>query len=60
MKARELLDDAARSFGPEAMKVIGRSFDEAWVSISGRFTVASAQGARLKLAATILAHRWKQ
>jgi hypothetical protein len=54
MRARDLLDNAAGSFGPEAMKVIGKAFDEAWSSIAGNFTSASEQGARLKLATIIL------
>jgi hypothetical protein len=35
MKARQLIDGA--SFGPEALKVIGQAFDEAWASIAGNF-----------------------
>ena len=54
MNAHELLDNAAGSFGPEAMKVIGQAFDEAWASIAGNFTSESVQGARLTLATFIL------
>jgi hypothetical protein len=43
------------SFGPDALKVIGQAFDDAWASIAGNFTGgASAQAARLKLANIIL------
>jgi len=54
MKARELLDNTAGSFGGQAMKVIGQAFDEAWASIAGNFTSEFAQGARPKLATFIL------
>jgi hypothetical protein len=55
MKARALINDAA-SFGPEALKVIGRAFDEAWASIADRFPAgAPAQSARLRLATALLA-----
>ena len=55
MNARELIDSA--SFGPDALKVIGQAFDEAWVSIAGSFdeNPLTVQAARLKLANAILA-----
>jgi len=56
MKSRELLATESPSFGPDAMKVMCWAFDEAWASIAGNYTDASAQGARLELAITILAH----
>jgi hypothetical protein len=35
MKAHEPIDRA--SFGPDALKAIGRAFDESWFSIAGNF-----------------------
>jgi hypothetical protein len=35
MKARQLIDDA--SFGPDALKAMGRAFDEAWAQIAANF-----------------------
>ena len=35
MKARALIDGA--SFGPDALKTIGRAFDDAWAQIAGNF-----------------------
>jgi hypothetical protein len=55
MKAQQLLRYATQSFGPEAMKVIGQAFDEAWASIAGKFTTHSAETERLRLATIILA-----
>jgi hypothetical protein len=52
MKARELLDGA--SFGPDALKVIGRAFDEAWASIAGNFSDEQVDAARLRLANAVL------
>jgi hypothetical protein len=54
-KARELFDSTA--FGPEALKVIGQAFDEAWASIAGNFdeSPTTVEAARLKLANAILA-----
>ena len=53
MKARELIDGA--SFGPDALKAIGRAFDEAWARIAGNFSDDQAAGARLRLATAVLA-----
>jgi hypothetical protein len=56
MKTRTIIDEAATSFGPEPLKVIGQAFDEAWASIAPQFysniVIASA---RLRLATIILA-----
>jgi len=35
MRARQLIDGA--SFGPEALKVIGQAFENAWAEIRGNF-----------------------
>jgi hypothetical protein len=53
MKARELIEGA--SYGPEALKAIGRAFDEAWVSIAGNFGDDEIAAARLRLANAMLA-----
>ena len=54
MNARELIDSA--SFGPDALKVSGRAFDEAWANIAGSFhDPLTVQATRLKLANAILA-----
>jgi hypothetical protein len=52
MKARQLIDGA--SFGPEALKVIGRAFDEAWQSIQGNYGPRDVESARLRLANALL------
>jgi hypothetical protein len=54
MKARQLIGGA--SFGPDALKVIWRAFDDAWAEIAPNIT-GRAQGieaARLKLANIVL------
>jgi hypothetical protein len=55
LKARELFDSAV--VGPEALKVIGQAFDEAWASIAGNFdeNPTTVEAARLLLAKAILA-----
>jgi hypothetical protein len=54
MKARQSISGA--SLGPEALKVVGQAFDQAWASIAGNFGgSASALEARLKLASLLLA-----
>ena len=53
MKARELIEGA--SYGPEALKAIGRAFDEAWASIAGNFSDDQIEAARLRLANALLA-----
>jgi hypothetical protein len=51
--APELFDSAA--FGPDALKVSGRAFDEAWANIAGSFhDPLTVQATRLKLANPIL------
>jgi hypothetical protein len=54
MKARKLIEGAA--YGPEALKVIGQAFDEAWEAIAGNFSsdpnVVGA--ARMNLAKAVL------
>jgi hypothetical protein len=54
MTARQRIDGA--SFGPEALKVIGEAFDEAWSSIAGNFgdDPGVIEAARLKLANALL------
>jgi hypothetical protein len=53
MEARELIEGA--SYGPEALKAIGRAFDEAWASIAGNFSDDQIEAARLRLANALLA-----
>ena len=50
MKAHELIGGMA--LGPEALKVIGQAFDEAWLEIAGNFgrDPQEIETARLKLA----------
>jgi hypothetical protein len=54
MKARQLIDGA--TFGPDALRVIGRAFDEAWRDIAGNFgdDPSKIEAARLKLAEAVL------
>jgi hypothetical protein len=54
MKARKLIDGA--SFGPDALKAIGKAFDDAWLEIAVNFGTDPLQieTARLKLAEAIL------
>jgi hypothetical protein len=54
MKARKLIDGAA--FGPDALKAIGKAFDEAWLEIAGNFGTDPLQieAARLRLAEAVL------
>jgi hypothetical protein len=56
MEAKRLLEKLeGTSFGPEALKVIGRAFDEAWSDIAGNFgDGAPTEAVRLKLAKAIL------
>jgi hypothetical protein len=53
MKAREIIEGA--SYGPEALKAVGRAFDEAWASIAGNFSDDQIEAARLRLANALLA-----
>ena len=52
MEAWALIEGSA--FGPEAIKVIGQAFDEAWEEIAGNYSDALRDGARLQLASAIL------
>ena len=54
MEARQRIDST--SFGPEALKALGRAFDEAWRNIAGNFGTdpAVVAAARLKLADAML------
>ena len=54
MQARGLID--AASYGPDALKVITRAFDEAWASIAGNYGTEPGviERARLKLADAVL------
>jgi hypothetical protein len=48
MRARRIIEGAA--FGPEVLKVVMQAFDEAWVSVSGKFTPDEHEHARAELA----------
>jgi hypothetical protein len=53
MRARALIDGAA--FGPDALKVIGQAFDEAWQEIVGNFgDPQDIEQARFRLANAVL------
>ena len=54
MGSRQLIEGAA--YGPEALKVIGQAFDEAWLDIAGNFgdDQPNVEKARNKLARAIL------
>ena len=54
MKARELISSA--SYGPETLKIVFQSFDQAWESIAHNFVdnALAMQAARIKLANIIL------
>jgi hypothetical protein len=54
MKARKLINGA--SFGPDAMKAIGKAFDDAWLEIADNFGSDPQQieTARLRLAEAVL------
>ena len=54
IRARQLIDEA--SYGPEALKAIGRAFDEAWVQIAGNFgdDPIDIEKARIRLARALL------
>jgi hypothetical protein len=53
-KARRLIEGA--SFGPDALKAIAKSFDDAWLEIAGNFGTDPLQieSARLRLAEAVL------
>jgi hypothetical protein len=54
MRARQLISDG--SYGPEALKVVFKAFDDAWETIAGNFgeDPSEIEAARLKLANIIL------
>ena len=54
MKARNLIDGA--SYGPEALRAVGRAFDAAWTEIAGNFgsDTQDIERARLRLAKAML------
>ena len=52
MKARQLIEGA--TFGPDALKVIGKAFDDAWSEIGSQFDTRQAQLVRLRLARAVL------
>jgi hypothetical protein len=54
MKARHVIDSA--SYGPEALRTIGKAFDEAWREIAGNFgnDPGNIELARVKLASAVL------
>jgi hypothetical protein len=54
MKARQIIDGA--SYGPEALKVLGQAFDEAWQTIAGNFgnDPDDIERARMRLAEALL------
>jgi hypothetical protein len=53
-KAQQLIDGA--SFGPDALKAIGKAFDEAWGEIASNFGAdpQDVEKARLRLAKALL------
>jgi hypothetical protein len=53
-KAQQLIDGA--SFGPDALKAIGKAFDEAWAEIASNFGAdpQDVEKARLRLAKALL------
>jgi len=55
MKARNLLEQFAH--GPESLKVLGKAFDDAWLTIAPHFgdDAQAAERARLQLAHAVLA-----
>ena len=54
MKARNLIEDA--TFGPDALKVMGKAFDDAWSEIAPQFSEngLKSHSARLRLARAVL------
>jgi len=54
MRAHQLIEGA--SFGPDALKVIGQAFDQAWAQIEGNFgdDPKDAERARYRLATALL------
>ena len=54
MKARNLIESA--TFGPDALKVIGKAFDDAWSEMAPQFSESGlkSHSARLRLARAVL------
>ena len=54
MNAKQMVSGA--SYGPEALKVVGQAFDEAWFQIAGNFgdEPGDIEKARLRLARALL------
>lgn len=52
-KAHEPIDHAS-FFGPDALKAIGRAFDESWVSLAATFADGQIETARFRLADVLL------
>jgi hypothetical protein len=54
MKAKAMIERA--SYGPEALKVIGQAFDDAWADIAANFgdNPSAVEAARLRLAQVVL------
>jgi len=54
VKAKQMISGA--SYGPEALKVVGQAFDEAWFQIAGNFgdEPGDIEKARLRLARALL------
>jgi len=52
MRARRIIEGAA--FGPAVLKVVMQAFDEAWVSISDKFTPDEHEFAREELAMAVM------
>ena len=54
MKARQLIDGA--TLGPEALKVIGQAFDQAWAQIAANYgnDPKDIERGRLRLARAVL------
>jgi hypothetical protein len=50
---------SSASFGPEAMNIIGRAFDQGWAQISGNFSSdpTAIESASLSLASVLLVAR---
>jgi hypothetical protein len=55
MKAKELIDGA--TYGPEALRALGKAFDAAWSEIAANFgsDAMDIERARLRLARALLA-----
>jgi hypothetical protein len=53
---KEIIDSMGATYGPEALKVIGKAFDDAWAEIGPGFSKngLQAQSARMTLANAIL------